>query len=156
MNNLVGTELPFEATPAAISEWIDALPVLNTVQTAEKIYRALQALNTVEIKPALHFELLEQLKETVYLLSPALEKYFLDTSFPLQKKELKLAKLSTHLHRELSSNYSLICKSEAFLDPEKFSPGQQASTIKCALHSLSLEQLLVAQRNEACSTRFWT
>ena len=156
MNNLVGTELPFEATPAAISEWIDALPVLNTVQTAEKIYRALQALNTLEIKPALHFELLEQLKETVYLLSPALEKYFLDTSFPLQKKELKLAKLSTHLHRELSSNYSLICKSEAFLDPEKFSPGQQASTIKCALHSLSLEQLLVAQRYEACSTRFWT
>ncbi|GEM_PF-3461811 len=149
-------ELPFKLTTSAISEWIDQLPVLNTVHSAEKIYRVLQSLSDLEIEPALRFQLLECLNGTACLLSNTLEKHFLDASFPLPKKEQKLAKLSTHLHRELTSNYAIITKSEPFLGSGNFAPSQIRATVGHALYSLSQEQLLIAQRYEACSTRFWT
>jgi hypothetical protein len=150
------TELPFKLTPSAASQWVDELPVLNTVHTAEKIYRVLRSLSNLEIEPVLRFQLLERLNETVCLLPIALEKHFLDASFPLPKKEQKLAKLSTHLHRELASNYFLITKSELFSDSGTFAPIQITTIIERAFYSLSQEQLLIAQRYVACSARFWT
>jgi hypothetical protein len=147
---------PFKLTPAAVAAWIDELPVLNTVQTAEKLYRALSTLKQLDINPMLRFQLIEHMKNTIYLLSKGLEKYFIDVSFPLQKKELKLSKLSTHLHRELVSNYTLLTKDNTFLNSGPFSSSQKEIIIERALCSLALEQLMIFQRYEACSTRFWS
>ena len=102
----------FDASPAAVARWLEALPVVNLGETARQLYEALGDLAQRDLPPATRFKLLEQLRPRVFYVLEALKKHVVGQTFPLADKPRKVARLARELLRGLGDGYKILLMQE--------------------------------------------
>ena len=65
---------PIETRPKQVKEWLDALPLANSLESARKLADALAALNATKLAEDARLKLLELYSETAAGLLPALQR----------------------------------------------------------------------------------
>lgn len=98
----------FDANPAAVERWVEALPIVNIGETARLLYEALGDLRQQGLPPAQRFKVMERLRPRVFYVLEALKKHIVGQSFPLADKPRKVARLARELLRELGDGYKIL------------------------------------------------
>jgi cyclic-di-GMP-binding protein len=94
-----------EMRPPRVKAWLESLPLLNIVETGNKLFSSLSIYNRIAIKPAERVELLEMFRYTVRQLSIELEKQYLGLSLPLSEKHKNIAERNRQFHLEMAIGY---------------------------------------------------
>jgi hypothetical protein len=102
----------FDASPAAVPRWVEALPIVNIGETARQLYQALCDLNRQDIPAAHRFKALELLRPKVFYVLEALKKHIVGQPFPLGDKARKISRLARELLREMGDGYKLLVMEE--------------------------------------------
>ena len=80
-----------ELDPGKLKSWLAALPLLNVVETGNKLFSSLSIHNRVAIDPETRVELLDLYRYPVHQLSLELEKQYLGLPLPLSDKYKSVA-----------------------------------------------------------------
>lgn len=99
---------PIETRPKQVKEWLDALPLANSLETSRKLADSLVALNTTKLSEDARFKLLELFSETVRTLLPALQQHYIGRPLPLGDKQQQAANLGRELLAQLANGYKRI------------------------------------------------
>ncbi len=107
----------FNTNPKIVKKWIKDLPLANLGATTQQVYRALKELNTVEIKTAHRFEILEEFRAPVEFIINGLRKHYAIKALPLSEKNKDIANLAVELFYNMSIGYKIIVEqsSSAFI-----------------------------------------
>jgi len=134
--------LSFNTEPAALTAWLDDLPLIDTARCLELLNDALQQINALILPPQRRRETLELLVAPVMCTTAALSKKFLDKPLPLQGTNLAYATQTLELCNQMATGYRILVK-----DLKKNEAGQQqlAIALHRALRCLS-EILLTSYR----------
>lgn len=103
----------FNTNPKAVKKWIKDLPLANLGATTQQVYRAIKELNTVEIKTAHRFEILEEFREPVEFIVNGLRKHYAIKALPLSEKNRDIANLAVELFYNMSIGYKIIVEQSA-------------------------------------------
>jgi len=91
-----------------IENWIATLPIASSSKTAKLLYKVIKKINRTKAPPLMRFEVTTALISTIEQNMLALEKYYLDVTFPLSTKIKHLAFIRIRLIEELAFAYKLI------------------------------------------------
>ena len=105
------TEDQFDLRHAAITNWVENLPLGSTGESSKQLYHALKTVNRQENTFVQHLNFLEQIAPTLSLLYPRLSKHFIDISLPLSTKTKNVLHVTTSLLNEVLSGYHSVAKS---------------------------------------------
>lgn len=103
-----GSNLTVETRPRQVKEWLDSLPLANTLDAARTINDALASLNRYKLGDEARLKLLELYHATLVNLLPALEHSFSGVSLPLPEKSKQAANMARQLLVELAYGYKII------------------------------------------------
>ncbi len=115
--NTLGLRVPKRNPPPAdyalsdqrrADAWFNALPPANIGELARQTFQALTEFNRVEMPDSVRLQIAERFVATVDYLGTNLERYFLDTAFPLAPKGEKVAALVRELTAELAVSYKIV------------------------------------------------
>lgn len=98
-------EVSFLNDPKAASHWVKGLSGINIGQAAHQLYKVLHAFNRVILPVKTRLEIAEILLPVVLRNGDKLERYFLQGSFPLSGKDLKVSQLARALQLEMALSY---------------------------------------------------
>ena len=100
--------LTVETRPKQVREWLDALPLANTQESARKLTDAIATINSVKLGDEARLKLLELYRTSARLLLPALHQQYVDKPLPLPEKNQQAALLTRKLLTELGNGYKLV------------------------------------------------
>lgn len=152
-NNVAANQLPFTLSPAAAEAWLQCLSSLGFSDACRHLFSALRGLNRLELSAHQRFQLLEILRSQVLNYSRRFEPYFVEQTFPLNEKVLKIVRFAVQFQMELASGYQQVVDSPACT--EIFSQAQQATAIHRTLTAYGVYLLRGAQCYEIPATSFW-
>lgn len=98
----------FDLRPAAVAQWIQALPLASVGETARRLFHALQETNRLEARPSERFGALERFREPLRFADDALARHYIHQSHPLSPKQRKIAELCRALQREMATGYKVV------------------------------------------------
>ena len=98
----------FNTGPAALTAWLDDLPLINTGKSLELLDGALQQINTLMLPPDNRREALERFTTPVMCVTDALKKEFLDKPLPLKDKYLVAATQTLELCNNMATGYRIL------------------------------------------------
>jgi hypothetical protein len=130
----------FNTGPAALTAWLNDLPLINTGESLELLSSALQRINTLKLPPNNRQEALEHFASPVICVTDALKKKFLDKPLPLKGNNLVSATQTLELFNALATGYRILAE-----DLRSNSKPQLTITLHRALRYLS-EILLTSYR----------
>ena len=127
--------LTVETRPKQVREWLDALPLANTQESARKLTDAIATLNSVKLGDEPRLKLVELYRATARLLLPALHQQYVDKPLPLAEKNQQAAVLTRKLLAELGNGYKLVLidllNRRISFGANKLAPLAIARTIEC-------------------------
>ena len=132
----------FNTRPAALTAWLDDLPLINTGKSLELLDSALQQINTLMLPPDNRREALERFASPVRCVTDALKKDFLDKPLPLKGNKLAAATQTLDLFNALATGYRILAEDLRSKNRDK---PQLATALHRALRYLS-EILLTSYR----------
>ena len=132
----------FNTGPAALTAWLDDLPLINTGESLGLLSSALQQINTLRLPPNNRREALERFASPVICVTDALKKKFLDKSLPLKGNKLVSATQTLELFNALATGYRILAEDLRSKNRDK---PQLAIALHRALRYLS-EILLTSYR----------
>lgn len=100
--------LSFNTGPAALTAWLDDLPLTNTGKCLELLDGALQQINTLMLPPDNLREALERFTIPVISVTDALKKEFLDKPLPLNGNHLVSATQTLELCNNMATGYRIL------------------------------------------------
>ena len=98
----------FDTGPAALTAWLDDLPLINTGESLELLDGALQQINTLMLPPVNRRKALERFASPVMCVTDALKKNFLDKPLPLKGNKLVSATQTLELFNTLATGYRIL------------------------------------------------
>lgn len=105
------TKTSFDTRPHKIEDWIAALPMGSTGETARLIFTALREINRLEISAKDRLKALEEFSGPVQEITKVLKKHFVNQNLPLSPKGQKIAELAIQLHSEMALGYKAVVAS---------------------------------------------
>ena len=96
--------------PKELKAWVDALPWANIGEISRQVYKGLIDFNRTHIPQRDAMMGAEQFRKPVNYVTRSLEKHYLDTGFPLSKRNQKIANLTHELNCELAIAYKIVIK----------------------------------------------
>jgi len=105
----------FDCEETALANWISELPRANLGQTTRSLYQAVTELNRVRLLPEQRLALLDLLRPSIYFVTRALEKHYLNQPIALPEQSQKVANLAHTLHQSLASGYTIVAAHTAAL-----------------------------------------
>ena len=100
----------FNTGPAALTAWLNDLPLTNTGESLELLSSALQQINTLSLPPNNRQEALERFASPVMCVTDALKKKFLDNPLPLKGNNLVSATQTLELFNALATGYRILAE----------------------------------------------
>jgi hypothetical protein len=101
-------DLSFNTDPAALTAWLNDLPLINTGESLELLDGALQQINTLMLPPDSRQEALERFTPPVICITDALKKRFLDKPLPLKGNNLLYATQTLELCNNMATGYRIL------------------------------------------------
>jgi hypothetical protein len=98
----------FNTNPAALTAWLNDLPLMNTGRSLELLDGALQQINTVILPANNRAAALELFMTPVMCISDALKKKFLDKPLPVQDNNLVYATQTLELCNKMATGYRIL------------------------------------------------
>jgi hypothetical protein len=147
------TPPPFELELGSAVEWLNQLPIANTLECSRRLFPVVQALNTYPMEPRLRFEILEQYRTFIFGVTRGLLPLFIDKPFPLDGKTRKIASLTTRFHLETAQGYQQLADDVSF--EELFSEAECTLILNRAMEHLAHSLLRSSQLYEAPSSSVW-
>lgn len=123
----------FQATPAALSAWLETLPKTNLGQTTRSLFETITELNRVRLTPGLRLQLLDTLRPAIYFAVAGLRRHYLNQPIVLPEQAQKVAKLAHVLFQEMVTGY-LLTATQAQEDERQSGLTQPRQGIAIALH----------------------
>lgn len=117
-----------DASPKAVRDWTNNLPMANVGETSRQLYHAIIELNQLFIEPQPRLQLLELLRPRIHFVCNELSRHYLGHSVALPEKQRKIANLSQALQIHLANGYKL-CVIE--LTEDGFDKNRKAITECC-------------------------
>ncbi|MEN8169178.1 MAG: hypothetical protein ABFS08_03060 [Pseudomonadota bacterium] len=96
----------------AVRQWVEELPLGHIGETSRRLYEMLREVNRLDIPLANRFELMEECATPLHTVLESLERHYTGISFPLPKKSLRAAQLSTGILHEVVIAYQAVLNSE--------------------------------------------
>jgi hypothetical protein len=112
-----------ETDPKHAREWLAALPLADSGESARELYQALYTLNRQELEIARRYELMELYAGPVARVAAGLQANLARLALPLTPKKRQLADFLCQLYLEMASGY------------------------KCCLHDLQQQRILWGKRH---------
>ena len=134
--------LSFNTDPAALGNWLNDLPLMNTGKSLELIDSALEQINTLIIPAKNRQEALELFTPAVMCITDALKKKFLGKQLPLKGNTLLYATQTLELCNRMATGYRILAEDLHGKNAEK---PRLAVALHRALRHLS-ELLLTSYR----------
>jgi len=106
-----------ETEPTEAGTWLAALPLADSVQSAQQIYQALFTLNRMPLEADDRLVLMELYRKPVAAVASGLQSHFARLSLPLKPRLKQLADFLCQLHMEMAHGYKHVLK--AGLDERK-------------------------------------
>ena len=100
--------LTVETRPKQVREWLDALPLANSQESARKLTDAIATINSIKLGDEARLKVLDLYRTTARLLLPALHQQYVDKPLPLPEKNQQAAALTRKLFTELGNGYKLV------------------------------------------------
>lgn len=97
----------FQATPGALTAWLETLPKTNLGQTTRALFEVITELNHVRLLPGLRLQLLDTLRPAIYYAVSGLRRHYLNQPIVLPDQAQKVAKLAHILFQEMVTGYLL-------------------------------------------------
>ena len=98
----------FNTDPAALTAWLNDLPLLNTTRTRELLDGALQQVNALALPAQKRQQALELFTKPVFCTTDALKKKFLNKPLPLNGDTLLYATQTLELLNQLAIGYRIL------------------------------------------------
>lgn len=99
--------LSVEIRPKYVQEWLDALPLANSLDAGRKLADAIAALNSIKLAEDARLKLLDLYRGTARTLLPSLQQQYVNKPLPLQEKSKQAAALARDVMTELANGYKL-------------------------------------------------
>jgi hypothetical protein len=112
-----------ETDPKYAREWLAALPLADSGESARELYQALYTLNRQELEIARRYELMELYAGPVATVAAGLQANLARLALPLTPKKRQLAEFLCQLYLEMANGY------------------------KCCLHDLQQQRILWGKRH---------
>jgi hypothetical protein len=90
--------------------WLAALPLADSVQSAQQIYQALFTLNRMPLEADDRLVLMELYRKPVAAVASGLQSHFARLSLPLKPRLKQLADFLCQLHMEMAHGYKHVLK----------------------------------------------
>lgn len=100
----------FNTNPAALTKWLNELPLINTGKSLELIDGALQQINALSIPAQNRQQALELFTPAVRCVTDALKKKFLGKQLPLQDNNLLYATQTLELCNKMAAGYRILAE----------------------------------------------
>lgn len=97
-----------ETRPKQVQEWLDALPMANSLDAARKLADAIVASRGAKLSEDARLKLLDQYRRTVRVLLPSLEQEYAGKPLPLAEKSKQAGMLARDLLTELAHGYKMV------------------------------------------------
>ncbi len=101
-------ENDFDTNPAAVKQWIEDLPIINTGKSQELLDQALEEINTLDISPTDRYAAMELLSIPVLCVTEALKNKILGKHVPLLNKHLARARQCLELYNRMATAYKIM------------------------------------------------
>ncbi len=124
-----------DTRPGKVEEWIAALPLADTRESARRIFHALRDLNQAPLNDRHHFQIMELFREPVLYICSALQKHFVSHEFPLPPRQQKISALEREIQMATANGYKIIANNLVDIDTGHNTP-LAASAIHRALRYL--------------------
>jgi hypothetical protein len=98
----------FNTDPAALTAWLNDLPLLNTARTRELLNGALQQVNALALPTQKRQQALELFTKPVICTTDALKKKFLNKPLPLNGNNLLYATQTLELFNQIATGYRIL------------------------------------------------
>ncbi len=117
MSNTLGLEVADRQKPPKgafnirrnkVEKWLAELPKANVGETAKLVFQALVETNRLKYAHKDRTRFLEELRPTTQFVTSAMRKHFVGTSFPLPKKNQRVAAAAREIYSQLALGY-IIC-----------------------------------------------
>ncbi|QGX40605.1 hypothetical protein [Permianibacter aggregans] len=92
----------------AVVQWLDALPIANTGESARQIYQFLVDINSQRVSVDERLQIMLTLRKTVSLINDALRKHYLGQSVSLNDKQRKIAALAQAMQSEMAIGFKTV------------------------------------------------
>ena len=147
----------FSSEPAAVSEWLENLPMANLGQATRQLYQALLELNRCRMMPDKRLELLEQLRRPIYFVVNALSKHYLNKPVALPSQPQQVAELVQSLHQHLASGYTIVAAHTAALGKQAIAdpPALIAKALHRSFAEYGKNLQLLLELYETPSESYW-
>ncbi|MBT9611695.1 MAG: hypothetical protein IV108_00315 [Burkholderiales bacterium] len=94
-----------ETRPKQVKEWLDGLPLANSLDAGRKLTDAIAALNSIKLAEDTRIKLLDMYRASTQILAPALQQLYAGKPLPLNEKHKQAANLLGELFTELANGY---------------------------------------------------
>jgi len=98
----------FDTRPKQVEDWVNALPMANTGESARRIYTALREMNRLTVPAHDRYKALETFRVPVYQITEVLKKHYISQNLPLSPKNQKIAELAIQLNSEMAVGYKAV------------------------------------------------
>jgi cyclic-di-GMP-binding protein len=116
-----------ELDPAKVEKWLDGLPLLNLVETSQKILSTLMIYNRIELENDRRLKLFELFRSPIKQLSFELKKQYIGQPLPLPEKYKNASEKNQQFQVEMAYGYKrAILNTEPPSRPEN-NPGRKVS-----------------------------
>jgi hypothetical protein len=144
----------FDPRPKRIKQWLEALPLGDTDESANRLHSVLEHTNKVKISAPTRLKMLKELYPTYLFCTQALKKKFLNVSFPLNNRALKTVDQTLALDKELAIAYRICCV-DLLTHSHFFDKKAMAHAFFMELHINARTQLTHYQIYSPEPTDFW-
>ena len=103
-------KLSFSTDPAALTKWLNDLPLINTGKSLELIDSALEQINALSIPAQNRLQTLELFTPAVRCVTDALKKKFLGKQLPLKDNNLLYATQTLELCNKMAAGYRILAE----------------------------------------------
>lgn len=102
-----------EADPALLSLWAERLPRADMGETSQRLFEALQELNSCKLAPQLRFTLLDTLRPLVYSVCSSLGIHYHSQPIVLPPKAFQIYLRSQTMQMQLATGYQIVAHDTA-------------------------------------------
>lgn len=111
-----------DTRPGKVEEWIAALPLADTRESARLVFHALRDLNQAQLNDRHRYQILELLREPVLYICTALQQHFVSHEFPLPPRQQKISTLEREIQAAMASGYKIIANNLVDIDSGRNTP----------------------------------
>jgi len=144
-----------EATPKALSRWLQTLPKANLGELAKQVYHALQELNQLITPEGNRLAMLELLRTEVLFICQQLEPELLSQPILLDKRAQQIARLCQSLQEHLATGYRFIVVQQAQAGNMNRNHPVLSMALQRTLHTLRALLLRSCQLHRTPAAGLW-